>query len=139
MKAKQYASLIYLIAPAKNSCQSWTLQDSFSSKLQTRRRQKLLIFTVVIKRQNTRYLIKLPIDISFGDYVIRGTTVRVSEKGFFVRSQVSFPVGTSVDINLHITDEWSCKLKGVIKYARKIRLLERQNGMGIELTEGDLK
>lgn len=94
---------------------------------------------MVIKRRNTRYLIKLPVDIGFGDDVIRGTTVRVSEKGFFVRSQISFPVGTLVDINLHLTDECLCKLKGIIKYARKIKLLERQNGMGIELTEGDLK
>ncbi len=84
-------------------------------------------------------MIKLPVDISFGDDVIRGTTVRVSEKGFFVRSQTSFRVGTLVDINLQLPDEYSCKLKGVIKYARKVNLLERQNGMGIELTEGDLK
>lgn len=95
---------------------------------------------MVIRRQYIRYLIKLPVEISFGDELIRGTTVRVSGKGFFVRSQKTFPVRTLVDINLHLTDESSCKLKGIIKYERNIKQFEPQkNGMGIELTEGNLK
>jgi Tfp pilus assembly protein PilZ len=94
---------------------------------------------MVVKRQSRRHLIKLPADISVGNDVINGMTVRVSERGFFIRSQISFPVGTSVDIDLHLADQSQCKLKGIVRYARKIRLLERQNGMGIEITEGDLK
>lgn len=94
---------------------------------------------MVIKREFKRYLIKLPAEVSAGDQVLRGTTVRVSGKGFFVRSQTSFCVGTSVDINLHLTDKDSCHLKGIVKYARSLNLLLRQNGMGIELTEKDPK
>lgn len=94
---------------------------------------------MVIKREFKRYLIKLPAEVSAGDQVLRGTTVRVSGKGFFVRSQTSFCAGTPVDINLHLTDKDSCHLKGIVKYARSLNLLLRQNGMGIELTEKDPK
>ncbi|HYA11652.1 MAG TPA: PilZ domain-containing protein [Thermodesulfovibrionales bacterium] len=94
---------------------------------------------MVAKRQNPRYLIKLPAEISTGDYLIRGTTVRVSMKGFFFRSQASFRVGTPVDINLHLTGELSCVLKGIVRYARNIIEFKRQNGMGIEFTEIDSK
>lgn len=87
------------------------------------------------KRESERYLIKLPAEVSAEDRVIKGTTVRVSEKGFFVRAQTVFSVGTLVDIDLYIKEESSCRLKGIIKYAEKSAISARQNGMGIELTE----
>ncbi len=89
------------------------------------------------KREHTRYLIKLPIDIRAGEDTIRGVTVRVSRKGLFARSQTCFAFGTKVDMVMHITDEMSCKLTGVVKYTRNIIELKRQNGMGIELTGMD--
>lgn len=94
---------------------------------------------MVIKREFKRHLIKLSAEVSDGDQVLRGTTVRVSEKGFFVRSQTSFCVGTHVNINLHTTNEDSCHLNGIVRFARSFNILIRQNGMGIELTEKDPK
>ncbi len=91
------------------------------------------------KRHSKRYVLKLPAEVRYGDTVIKGTTVRVSEKGFFVRTQVTFPVGTLINVKLRLPDESLCELKGIVKYARSIKLLERQNGMGIELIQGDLK
>ncbi len=88
-----------------------------------------------VKRESERFVKKLPVEVSAEDRVIKGTTVRVSEKGFFVRAQTVFSVGTAVDIKLHLSEERLCRLKGVIKFAEKSGLSARQNGMGIELTE----
>lgn len=82
-------------------------------------------------------MIKLPVELSAGDAKIEGTTVRISEKGFFVRAQTSFCVGTAVDITLHMSDDRSCAVKGIVKYARNVNVDKRQNGMGIELYESD--
>lgn len=94
---------------------------------------------MVSKRQHTRFILKLPVDIRAGDKTISGITVRLSRKGLFVRSQTSFIVGTLVEMVLHITDEISCRLTGVIINTRNIVELKRQNGMGIEFTEIDQK
>jgi Tfp pilus assembly protein PilZ len=91
------------------------------------------------KRQHTRYLIKLPVEVGSGEYALSGITVRVSRKGVFVRSQKSFRVGTPVEIVLHLTDIISCKLRGVVKYTRNVFEFRRHNGMGIEFTEMDQK
>jgi Tfp pilus assembly protein PilZ len=92
---------------------------------------------MVVKRERTRHLIKIPAELSVGDKTIAGTTVRMSEKGFFVRTQTSFCVGTPVDVTLHLADNRSCVVRGIVKYARNIGIDKRQNGMGIELSEGD--
>ncbi len=88
-----------------------------------------------VKRENERFLKKLPVEVSAENRVIKGTTVRVSEKGFFVRAQTIFNVGTSVDVKLYISEENLCHLRGTVKFAEKSALTARQNGMGIELTE----
>ena len=90
-----------------------------------------------LKREHTRYIIKLPVEICSGENTIRGITVRASRKGLFVRSQKSFRVGTPVEMILHITDEISSCLQGVVKHTRNIVELKRQNGMGIEFTAID--
>ncbi len=90
---------------------------------------------MVVKRESERFLIKLPVEVTAGDRVIKGTTVRVSEKGFFVRAQKVFNVGTTVDIDLFVTEESSCRMKGVVKYAETSAISVRQNGMGVELIE----
>ncbi len=87
------------------------------------------------KRENERFLKKIPVEVSAENRVIKGTTVRVSEKGFCVRAQTVFSVGTTVDINLYISDDRPCRLKGIVKFAEKSGISARQNGMGIELTE----
>ncbi len=94
---------------------------------------------MIAKRQHTRYLIKLPVQIVSGEHAISGITVRVSRKGLFVRAQKNFSVGTPVEIALHLTDIISCRLKGIVKYARSIIEFRRHNGMGIELTAMDRK
>ncbi len=91
------------------------------------------------KRQCGRHIVKLPVTISAGEKIVTGTTVRVSKRGFFVRTQQSFAEGVPVEIVLSLTDIESCKLKGVVKYVRNFDLMPRQNGMGIELTERDDK
>ncbi|HWR57407.1 MAG TPA: PilZ domain-containing protein [Thermodesulfovibrionales bacterium] len=88
-----------------------------------------------VKRENERFLKKLPVEVSADNYAVKGTTVRISEKGFFVRAQKVFSVGTPVDIILSLTEERSCRLKGIVKFAERSAISARQNGMGIELTE----
>jgi hypothetical protein len=92
---------------------------------------------MAVKRQSRRHIVKIPAELSFSGRMVRGTTVRISEKGFFVRSQTSFPVGTPVEIALHLEDGGTCNLKGIIKYMRNFNIMMRDNGMGIELTEKD--
>ena len=94
---------------------------------------------MVVKRQYGRYIVKLPVTIRAGEKKVAGTTVRISKKGFFVRTQDSFAAGVPVEIVLSLTDIDSCKLKGVVKYVRSCDFNPRQNGMGIELTERDGK
>ena len=92
---------------------------------------------MTVKRECTRQLIKIPAELSAGEKTIAGTTIRMSEKGFFVRAQTSFCVGTPVNVTLHLSDNRSCAVKGIVKYARNIGIDKRQNGMGIELSDGD--
>ena len=87
------------------------------------------------KRACERFIIKLPVTISSVGKKVDGTTVRLSQKGMFVRTQRSFVEGSAVDIELLLTNAATCKLKGVVKYARNCDLMKRQNGMGIELTK----
>lgn len=92
---------------------------------------------MAVKRQAGRYIVKLPVVIKAGDTTVMGTTVRVSERGFFVRAQQGFLIGSPVEITLNLTDDISCCLKGVVKYVRRTDFIQRDNGMGIELTEKD--
>jgi Tfp pilus assembly protein PilZ len=91
------------------------------------------------RRQTRRYIKKFPVELYAGNMSFSGTTVKLSEKGFFVRSQKSFREGIPVDINIHLTDDSYCFLKGIVKYARSSNLLKQKNGMGIELTALDPK
>ncbi|HET6516574.1 MAG TPA: PilZ domain-containing protein [Thermodesulfovibrionales bacterium] len=95
--------------------------------------------TIVIKRQNRRYLVKLPVEISSGHHSLKGTTIRISERGLFVRSQKGFRVGIPVDITLHLTEDNLCRAKGIIRYVRSTHLSKQGNGMGIEFTETSYK
>lgn len=94
---------------------------------------------MLVKRQFQRQLIKLPAEVRAGGEVCKGTTVRLSKKGFFVRSQQSFSVGLPVDITLYLTEDTPCYLKGVVKFAQTSALLNKDNGMGLELTEKNAK
>lgn len=89
------------------------------------------------RRTSQRVVLKVPAEVSAGDQCFKGRTSRVSEKGFFVRSQKSFNEGVRVDIRLKLPDGKEAVLKGIVKYARSVNFLPRQNGMGIELTEID--
>lgn len=80
----------------------------------------------------------MPVTLRAGDKSIKGTTVRISRKGFFVRSlRQKFVPGVPVDIEITIADMATFKLRGVVKYSRNSELMPRMNGMGIELTEMD--
>ena len=94
---------------------------------------------MAVKREFPRYISKFSVEIKSGERVFKGTTVRLSEKGFFVRTQQSFSVGLSVDIILYLRDDAPCFLKGVVKFAQNGAVSKRDNGMGIELTERDKK
>jgi Tfp pilus assembly protein PilZ len=87
------------------------------------------------RRESQRYIKRHPVVISAGGMTFKGTTVWLSEKGFFVRSQKNFNEGVPVDITFHLTEESSCSLKGIVRFAKSIELLRQKNGMGIELTE----
>ncbi len=92
---------------------------------------------MIEKRKCIRFIVKLPVDVKCDNSVVTGMTVRISDKGLFIRSQKSFQSGVNVYINLHISERTSCTLKGVVRYSRKLNILKQKNGMGIELTEKD--
>ncbi len=94
---------------------------------------------MIEKRKCTRFIVKLPVDVKSDNSVISGITVRISDRGLFVRSQKSFQTGTNIGIKLHISEDVFCDLKGVVRYSRKLNILKQKNGMGIELTEKDQK
>ncbi len=94
---------------------------------------------MAVKREYPRHIKKLPAEVRAGDLTFKGTTVRLSEKGFFIRSQQSFQVGTPVEIMLHLAEESICRLRGVVRYSKAGDLFRRENGMGIEVTVKDAK
>ncbi len=91
-----------------------------------------------VRREFRRVIKNLRAVVSAGNLQVKGTTVRVSESGFFVRTQKPFNEGVEVDIALTLPDGTRSKLKGVVKYARRLDVLHLKNGMGIEITERDL-
>jgi hypothetical protein len=54
------------------------------------------------KREKQQHIKKLPIEVCSGDITLRGTTVKLSEKGFLVGSQKNFQEGVPVDITIHL-------------------------------------
>jgi hypothetical protein len=91
------------------------------------------------RRKDKRHIQRYPVEVKAGDLLFKGTTVRLSERGMFVRSQKNFIEGIPVDITIYLTEESSCCLKGIVKYARTMDLLRQKNGMGIEIIEKDQK
>ena len=89
------------------------------------------------KRQFQRYIVRLPVTVRAGGHAIDCTTVRVSRKGFFVRSQRPLISGVPVELEVTLADASPCKLRGVVKHTRKSDLMPRMNGMGIEFTQTD--
>jgi Tfp pilus assembly protein PilZ len=89
------------------------------------------------RRAYKRFVSKVQAEVSADDKCYTGKTVRISEKGFFVRSQKSFREGTPVNIKLLLPEGEESTLRGVVKYARSVNFLQMMNGMGIELTEKD--
>ena len=87
------------------------------------------------KREFDRFIVKLPVTISAGGRTLEGTTVRLSRKGLFARTQQSFAEGVTVEIVITLTNNVPCRLRGVVKYARNCDIVKRQNGMGIEFTQ----
>ncbi|UCE78790.1 MAG: PilZ domain-containing protein [Nitrospiraceae bacterium] len=87
------------------------------------------------RRECQRYIKRHPVVINAGGMAFKGTTVWLSRKGFFVRSQKNFNEGVPVDITFHLTEDSSCTLKGTVRFAKSIELFRQKNGMGIELTE----
>ena len=90
---------------------------------------------MVVKRAYQRFIVKLPVTITAGDRTVKGTTVRVSRKGFFVRAQQSFVAGTVVEATIEFTQTVSFRLKGIVRHVRNLGLIKRDNGMGIEFIE----
>lgn len=89
------------------------------------------------RRACKRLLLKLPAEVTADGLSFAGRTVRVSEKGLFIRSQNSFREGVRVNIKLMLPDGKESTIKGVVRYARRINFMPLLNGMGIEITEGD--
>lgn len=87
------------------------------------------------RRRHKRLIKKLLAVVTKGDKSLRGLTVRLSETGFFVRTQRAFREGTEVTVLLTLPDGVPCELKGTVKFARRMGLFPRQNGMGIEITD----
>lgn len=89
------------------------------------------------KRACKRFIVKLPVEVQAGNHSVEGITVRISEKGVFVRARENFASGVPVELSLDLGDAGRCRMKGVVRHARTIDFLRRQNGMGIEFTEKD--
>ena len=80
------------------------------------------------RRRTRRVPVKSRVLLRFGSRVIEGQTVDVSLQGLLVQAQRSLPVGSSVDINLHLT-----KAVGTIVGAGSVVRLAGPNLMGIHL------
>jgi len=80
------------------------------------------------RRRTRRVPLKSRVLLRFGTRVIEGETVDVSMQGLLVQAQRTLPVGSSVDINLHLT-----KAVGAIVGAGSVVRLTGPNQMGIHL------
>jgi Tfp pilus assembly protein PilZ len=89
------------------------------------------------KRKHDRFVRRLETEFSAQDKNYRGISSNLSRSGLFIRTNHAFPIGTLVDILIHLPDGTSSRLKGIVWRALKTSVVSLKNGMGIELTEKD--
>ncbi len=89
------------------------------------------------KRKHDRFVRRLETEFSADGKNYRGISSDLSRSGLFIRTNHAFPVGTLIDILIHLPDGTSSKLKGNVRRALKTPVVSIKNGMGVELTEID--
>jgi PilZ domain/Thioredoxin 2, N-terminal len=89
------------------------------------------------KRRFNRFKKRFDARFSSGDHKFRGISGNLSEDGIFIRSTKSFIPGSPVDIELTLNENQVSKLRGVVKWSKRIALPTVSSGMGIELKEKD--
>lgn len=89
------------------------------------------------KRLYKRYRRRLKTEINVGNLTFNGISTNLSVRGLFIRTQQPFKVGTVFDIKIYLPGDKFCKLKGVVKYSKRVMKFTYKNGMGIEITQKD--
>jgi Tfp pilus assembly protein PilZ len=89
------------------------------------------------KRRYKRYRRRLETEISVGEIIFNGISTNLSARGLFIRTQQPFKIGTAIDIKIYLPEDRFCKLKGVVKYSKRVIKFTYKNGMGIEIIQKD--
>ncbi len=88
-------------------------------------------------QRHPRFTKRLEATFSSGSLSYRGILSNLSHNGLFIRTNHGFAPGSTVDIELVMSDNRLCRLKGIVKRTIKTPMSSMKNGMGIELTEKD--
>lgn len=89
------------------------------------------------KRLHKRYRRRLKTEINVDKLTFNGISTNLSVRGLFIRTQQPFKVGTVFDIKIYLPEDRFCKLKGVVKYSKRVMKFAYSNGMGIEIIQKD--
>jgi Tfp pilus assembly protein PilZ len=88
-------------------------------------------------QRHRRFTKRLEATFSSGGLTYRGILSNLSRNGLFIRTNRGFAPGSTVDIELVMSENKVCRLKGIVKRTVKTPMSSMKNGMGIELTEKD--
>lgn len=86
------------------------------------------------KRKYIRVLVNKKVIVVYNGIQYRLYTENISEKGIYIRKKDPFPVGSPVEVLLHLDDRKSIRSKGIIVHTKKFLegVFNIPPGMGIE-------
>ncbi|MEJ2184012.1 MAG: PilZ domain-containing protein [Nitrospirota bacterium] len=100
------------------------------------------------KRKHKRYTRRLKVDFMADGSALKGISSDFSMEGLFIRSSRVFPVGTFLDMTIHLPDGKTAGVKGVVARSQKrfvgkmmgapVDRSVKKDGMGVVIVEKDV-
>lgn len=89
------------------------------------------------KRKHHRHTKRLEALFTSGNVSHKGITSDLSEEGLFIRTMYALAPGSTLDIEIHLSEGKVSMLKGIVRRSVKTGMSMIKNGMGVEIIEKD--
>lgn len=89
------------------------------------------------RRKHERFVRRLEVEFVYEGRTCRAITSDFSRYGLFIRTNRALVPGTELDIVIHLPNNTTSYMKGMVRRALKTLGVMLKNGMGIELTRRD--
>ncbi|GAB4484029.1 MAG: hypothetical protein OHK006_07180 [Thermodesulfovibrionales bacterium] len=89
------------------------------------------------RRRHERFVRRLEVEFLYEGRTFRAITSDFSRYGLFIRTNRAFAPGTELDLVIHLPNNTTSRMRGLVRRALKTIGVMIKNGMGIELIRRD--